>query len=405
MNNPKVTNKCTAKKHDNLSGRLVLMAATCSAIALVSTMAAFAANAATIYRIVNNPAVQNGYTLSGTITTDGRSGSIYASNVLAWSFSVSNGIDTYSADSSQPGSSVSVDGILATSDYLELPSSTVSAPYGFAIFGATSHVQWTGSTLQDNSFTSASEWNGSWPWWQDRIITTPHDVPGGWAIADSGAPVPKAPTTYRIVNNPAVQNGYTLSGTITTDGRSGSIYASNVLAWSFLVSNGANTYSANSSQLGSSVSVEGILATPDYLELPSSTVSAPYGFSISGTTSHVQWTGSTLQNNSFTSASEWTGSWPWWQDRIITTPHDVPGGWAIADSGTPVPIVNLRKAVYVDSSNLKIGANYQLQFSTDLNTWTNSGTAFTATNSTWRSTHYWDVDSWSQFFFRLQIIP
>jgi hypothetical protein len=214
-----------------------------------------------------------------------------------------------------------------------------------------------------------------------------------------------AATIYKIVNNPAVQDGYTLSGTITTDGKTGAIYASNVLAWSFLVSNGVNTYSANSSQPGSSVSVDGIVAMTDYLELPSSTVSNPYGFSIVGATSHVQWTGSTLQNGAFTSASEWNSSWPWWQDYITTTPHDVPGGWAIADNGTPVPVLNLRKAVYVDSSNLKIGASYQLQISTNLNTWTNSGTAFTATNSTWRATNYWDVDGWSQLFFRLQVAP
>ena len=68
-------------------------------------------------------------------------------------------------------------------------------------------------------------------------------------------------------------------------------------------------------------------------------------------------------------------------------------------------IINLRKAVYVDSTSLKIGTNYQLQVSTDLNTWTNQGSVFTATNSTWRSTNYWDVDSWNQLFFRLQIAP
>ena len=393
----------------NLSDRFVLIAATCSAIALVSTMTPPAANAAIIYRIVNNPAVQNGYTLSGTITTDGKTGTIYASNVLAWSFLESNGVNTYSANSSQPGSTPGMyaGGIVATSDYLALPSSTVSDTYGFWLAGATTLVQWTGSTLQDGAFGSASRANGSWIWWHDYITTTPHDVPGGWAIADSGTPVSKAPTIYRIVNNPAVQNGYTLSGTITTDGKTGTIYASNVLAWSFLESNGVNTYSANSSQPGSTPGMYagGIVATSDYLALPSSTVSDTYGFWLAGATTLVQWTGSTLQDGAFGSASRANGSWIWWHDLITTTPHDVPGGWAIADSGTPVPILNLRKAVYVDSSNLKIGANYQLQVSTGLNTWTNSGTAFTATNSTWRSTNYWDVDGWSQLFFRLQVAP
>lgn len=54
---------------------------------------------------------------------------------------------------------------------------------------------------------------------------------------------------------------------------------------------------------------------------------------------------------------------------------------------------------------LSLGANYQLQVSTDLNTWTNYGGVFTATNSTWRSTNSWDVDSWNHLYFRLQLAP
>jgi hypothetical protein len=69
------------------------------------------------------------------------------------------------------------------------------------------------------------------------------------------------------------------------------------------------------------------------------------------------------------------------------------------------PILNIRQAVYVDSSNLWVGTNYQLQVSTDLNTWTNSGTPFTATNSSWRSPNYWDVDNWGSLFFRLKTNP
>jgi hypothetical protein len=70
-----------------------------------------------------------------------------------------------------------------------------------------------------------------------------------------------------------------------------------------------------------------------------------------------------------------------------------------------VSYLNLHKAVYVDSSNLQVGTNYQLQVSSDLNTWTNCGTAFIATNSTWRATNYWDVENWNALFFRLQVSP
>jgi len=69
------------------------------------------------------------------------------------------------------------------------------------------------------------------------------------------------------------------------------------------------------------------------------------------------------------------------------------------------PLLNLKKAVYLDCPNLKVGTNYQLQVSSDLGDWTNYGTPFTATNSMWRSTDYWDVDDWNSLYFRFQVSP
>ena len=66
------------------------------------------------------------------------------------------------------------------------------------------------------------------------------------------------------------------------------------------------------------------------------------------------------------------------------------------------PIISIQKAVYITSGNLHAGTNYVVQASTDLLNWTNQGSAFTATNSTWASTNYWPVDNWNQLFFRLQ---
>jgi len=63
-------------------------------------------------------------------------------------------------------------------------------------------------------------------------------------------------------------------------------------------------------------------------------------------------------------------------------------------------VLNLRKAVYVNSFNLLVGTNYQLQVSTDMSNWTNHGAPFTATNSYWHSASYWDVDNWDKLFFR-----
>ena len=66
------------------------------------------------------------------------------------------------------------------------------------------------------------------------------------------------------------------------------------------------------------------------------------------------------------------------------------------------PHIDLVKAVKPSFSNLYLGTNYQLQISTDLVNWTNSGSAFTATNSSMVSTQYFDVPNWNQLFFRLQ---
>lgn len=69
------------------------------------------------------------------------------------------------------------------------------------------------------------------------------------------------------------------------------------------------------------------------------------------------------------------------------------------------PIVSLRKAVSPSFSNLFIGTNYQLQVSTDLNTWTNNGSPFTPTNAVMDYPQYFDVEDWGQLFFRLQATP
>ena len=69
------------------------------------------------------------------------------------------------------------------------------------------------------------------------------------------------------------------------------------------------------------------------------------------------------------------------------------------------PIVALRKAVSPSFSNLYLGTNYQLQISTDLSTWTNSGAAFAPTNTVMAYPQYWDVDNWNSLYFRLQVAP
>ena len=72
---------------------------------------------------------------------------------------------------------------------------------------------------------------------------------------------------------------------------------------------------------------------------------------------------------------------------------------------TSSPILTLLKAVKPSFSNLTLSTNYQLQISSDMKTWTNQGSPFTATNTSMVYPQYWDVDNWNKLFFRLQVAP
>lgn len=69
------------------------------------------------------------------------------------------------------------------------------------------------------------------------------------------------------------------------------------------------------------------------------------------------------------------------------------------------PRVDLIKAVKPSFFNLTPGTHYQLQVSTDMNTWTNSGAVFNAQSGTLVWPQYFDVENWNQLFFRLQVGP
>jgi len=69
------------------------------------------------------------------------------------------------------------------------------------------------------------------------------------------------------------------------------------------------------------------------------------------------------------------------------------------------PRVDLIKAVKPSFSNLSVGVNYQLQLSGNFNTWTNEGSPFSATNASMVYPKYFDVENWSQLFFRVKVVP
>jgi hypothetical protein len=77
---------------------------------------------------------------------------------------------------------------------------------------------------------------------------------------------------------------------------------------------------------------------------------------------------------------------------------------------SPNTVINIAPAGYLNAviptaGNLILGLDYQLEVSSDLNTWTNQGSAFTATNATMVYPQCFAVADWNQLFFRLYVIP
>jgi len=80
--------------------------------------------------------------------------------------------------------------------------------------------------------------------------------------------------------------------------------------------------------------------------------------------------------------------------------------------GSSLPEVGLAKvfqptfAIQPTFANLILGTNYQLQITTTLSaTFTNFGSAFTATNNIMIYPQYFNVTNWNQLFFRLGVSP
>ena len=80
-----------------------------------------------IYNIQDHASYQNGWTLSGTITTDGNLGVLTAADILSWSVTISNGSTTLSFDDGGQNVGLfagysSFYGITATSSQLYAPT-------------------------------------------------------------------------------------------------------------------------------------------------------------------------------------------------------------------------------------------------------------------------------------------
>ncbi|WP_165223306.1 PEP-CTERM sorting domain-containing protein [Aquisphaera insulae] len=75
--------------------------------------------------------------------------------------------------------------------------------------------------------------------------------------------------TYNILDFPAYQNGFAVTGTITTDGTIGNLTAGNITSWSVTVSQAGYSETFTSNDSGANVVIEdSLVATPTALYLP-----------------------------------------------------------------------------------------------------------------------------------------
>jgi hypothetical protein len=60
---------------------------------------------------------------------------------------------------------------------------------------------------------------------------------------------------YEIQNYADLQNGYTISGTITTDGTLGTLVTADITAWSYTITGAGGGYTVTSQDAGSSIAL------------------------------------------------------------------------------------------------------------------------------------------------------
>jgi hypothetical protein len=116
-----------------------------SAVAIFSSLLTTQASADYVYNIVNYPALQIPYTLSGQIVTDINSGTLSFSNVDSWSWTVTGG-SPYTATSSDPLSGFNWTGsvdITPTEISLPLPPSSGAGNSFYFFDSSGAFLQWS----------------------------------------------------------------------------------------------------------------------------------------------------------------------------------------------------------------------------------------------------------------------
>ena len=151
---------------------------------LFLAMASNRASAGLTYSLTNFAGLQNGWTVSGSITTDGTIGSLLQSNITSWNYTATNGVSTFTGASTTSGAFIN----------------------SFRLIGATStsfYVQGqTGAFMlvADANYSNLINWdynlntyNGQAPAPSNKWNSNPSGqyVDNKWSIASRPGPVPE----------------------------------------------------------------------------------------------------------------------------------------------------------------------------------------------------------------------
>jgi hypothetical protein len=162
---------------------------TALAILTLVTMNGAATRADLTYNIVNHVADQNGYSLTGTITTNGATGALTAANFVSWQFTITGTLGSFSTSGTVPLLDIGVTATLST-----LSTSSQFALDGFngppAINTPSLEVQWRADLP---IYQGAENVQGDTFW---VTSGTGFGTSGAWTVATVAA-VPE-PSTFTV---------------------------------------------------------------------------------------------------------------------------------------------------------------------------------------------------------------
>jgi hypothetical protein len=148
------------------------------------------------------------------------------------------------------------------------------------------------------------------------------------------------PITYTIQSYSSLQSGDVLSGTITTDGNTGTLVAADITSWSYTIMKGTTTVDHQSGS-ASGVEASGLTATPTALTLPIPSLNVSEDFALQGSgLSGVFWI---REGNAGFDLYEGDGPGEvvLWSSAAIFSPGlalpTAPGPWLIGQASVPEP--------------------------------------------------------------------